>query len=189
MRSNAEARGVECALAEALGQTIDALRFAREQVAYQGALFGGVAFEPTPPELSHVFDPGRYWLTKHYEGRKRFEKHLVLDRLHHMNGDEETCAVALDTSRHVDVWVRNIEQLPSAFKLQLLRNFFSDVVARRTDGQVIVVEHKGSHIAGSERDNTEEKRMAGEKWARVTGGQFVLAMDGDVKLIERALAG
>lgn len=176
-------------LVEAFSQTIESLRDERETQAFEGALFGrSVTFEPTPPDLSHVFDPDRYYPTKPYAGRAEFQRHIVPSPIHEMNDDEVKCALALDLSNQVDCWVRNIERLPSSFHLQIARGrFFPDFVARRTDGVILVIEHKGGQIDGSIRDRTEEKQMVGERWAAVTGNRFVMSRDGDVTPIQQAL--
>ena len=72
----------------------------------------------------------------------------------------------------------------NSFKLPLASgNFFPDFVAKLKDGRIFVVEYKGGLLAGSGVDDTNEKRVVGEKWERASGGKGLFAV------IEREIAG
>lgn len=75
------------------------------------------------------------------------------------DGEEFRCAVFLDEHPAVQFWVRNVDRKPNAFWRQLSGGrFYPDFVAMLTDGRILVVEHKGGHLA----EDAREKRMIGQ---------------------------
>jgi len=104
-----------------------------------------------------------------------------------MNDEEERCATAIDIHGRVARWVRNVERLPTSFRLRVSNQwFYPDFVAELTDGSALIVEYKGAGTEGP-KDRTEEKDAVGRKWASVTGNRFIMARDKDYDAVARAL--
>ena len=110
---------------------------------------------------------------KHRGGAFRFRKHFLgPDDVPYFSGkegdggEEFQCAQMLDSLNEVEFWVRNVSQHVNSFRLPLAQgNFYPDFVAKLRDGQIFVVEYKGELLAGSGIDDTNEKRVVGEKWS------------------------
>jgi type III restriction enzyme len=82
----------------------------------------------------------------------------------------------------VEFWVRNIPRSDFSFRLPTGTDFFyPDFVAKLKDGRTMVVEYKGEPYFGSE--DTKEKQMVGELWARrsVNKDVFLMAVNRDPK--------
>jgi type III restriction enzyme len=96
-------------------------------------------------------------------------------------GEEFDCAVEIDRSKAVKVWVRNIaKRQDSSFWLQTSSDrFYPDFVAQLHDGRTLAVEYKGGHLAGGE--DADEKRKLGELWAARSGGKVLFLMAEKVK--------
>ena len=104
-----------------------------------------------------------------------------------MNGEEAECAGVIDRHPKMKVWVRNIERLPSSFKLRISdRWFYPDFAALLNDGTPVIVEYKGKGTEGV-ADRTDEKRLIGAQWAKTAGGIFVMPFDRDYDAVNRAL--
>jgi type III restriction enzyme len=99
------------------------------------------------------------------------------------------CALAIQLHPKVTRWVRNIERLPTSFRLRVSNQwFYPDLVAQLNDGGIVVVEYKGKGTEGP-ADRTEEKEAVGKKWAAVSGNRFVMAKDRDYGAVARAIGG
>jgi len=99
--------------------------------------------------------------------------------------------MALDGHARVVTWVRNLERDPGAFRLARRpssqgRWFYPDFVARLDDGRTLVVEYKGEHLQDTQ--DTHDKQAAGDLWARITGGIFLMVKNQNYRVIEGALA-
>lgn len=124
---------------------------------------------------------------KPYRPRVELPKHIRLDVFEDMNDEEERCATAIDIHGRVARWVRNVERLPTSFRLRVSNQwFYPDFVAELTDGSALIVEYKGAGTEGP-KDRTEEKDAVGRKWASVTGNRFIMARDKDYDAVARAL--
>lgn len=175
-------------LVDAFGRLIGDLREQRATDAFETALFGNMLAFDHAPALSTIFDPESYYPRKPYRPRVELSKHLCPDLFEEMNGEEEACATAIDIHRRVARWVRNIERLPTSFRLRVSNQwFYPDFVAQLTDGHILVVEYKGAGTEGP-RDRTEEKDAVGRKWAEVTGNRFAMVRDRDYDAVGRILA-
>ena len=175
-------------LVDAFARLIAELRESRATDAFETCLFGNTSDLVTAPNLKTVFDPDRYHPIKLYDGRQSFPKHLNPDLIAEMNGEEEKCATAIELHPKVIRWVRNIEKLPSSFRLQISKSwFYPDFVAQLDDGTALVIEYKGKGTEGP-ADKTDEKRAIGSKWAAVTGNKFVMPFDGDYDAVAREIA-
>jgi type III restriction enzyme len=138
----------------------------RENV-YQLGLFGPDA----KPQLS--VDTGFRFEAGMFDGEKlsrsqssRFTKHFLgWDKVPAFDGkeggEEEQCAVALDSLPQVKHWVRNVANHRKAFRLPTATNlFYPDFVAELADGRIFVVEYKGKLTAQADRP----KKDIGELW-------------------------
>jgi type III restriction enzyme len=178
-------------LVDLIGEVIKKYRGARETQDFESCLFGSALTFETSSNHVAVFDPATYWpdARQLYDGRHAFTKHIRPDRIGAMNGEEAECALALDQHRKVKRWVRILDRMPGTFRIAKSGGwFYPDFVAELTDGRFLVVEYKGEQL--TEKRDTEEKQMVGDKWAASSGGTclFVMAMDRDYAAIARKLA-
>lgn len=75
----------------------------------------------------------------------------------------------------VEFWVRNISQSDYSFWLPTATDkFYPDFVAKLKDGRILVVEYKGAHLVSN--DDSKEKQMIGELWARKSNGAAIFLM-------------
>lgn len=192
-------------LARKLSDKIKAIRLRETEKVYQLHLFAPNA----KPEVS--FDDGFEFFDGMYDGVPKHRGHKFAFRKHFTGpdeipafdgkdgGEEETCAMAIDSLAEVEFWSRNVSQHSNSFRLPLAgRNFYPDFVAKLKDGRVLVVEYKGQqHADEQETRDTREKKIIGDQWQKVSGGRgvFVLATmknkdAGEVrKQIKEALGG
>ncbi len=175
-------------LVDAFARMIVELRDQRAIDSFENCLFDRLDAFTVAPDLQLTFDPDRYHPIKLYEGRTSFPKHLLPDVIGDMNGEEAACAQAIDLHPKVTRWVRNIERLPSSFRLHISHAwFYPDFVAQLDDGTILAVEYKGKGTEGP-ADHTDEKRAIGAHWAKVTGNKFVMPFDRDYDAINRELS-
>lgn len=177
-------------IVEALVKVIAKHRDGRETQAFQLALIpqSGLDFK-TSADLELVFEESRYAYREPYKGRTDFRKHLfrVVGDLE-PTGEEHDCAVYIERMPEVKAWVRNTSQQPSSFWLQTATDkFYPDFVTLLTDGRIMVIEYKGSHIASA--DDAKEKRLIGELWADRSGGSclFLLIEGKEFSRIDAAI--
>lgn len=177
-------------LVDSLARLINRFRDERQTQAFQTCLFGDALPFSTSSDHALVFKPDQYWVDgRHrYTGPHRFKKHLNPDQIGEMNGEEEKCALAIELNGKVKRWVRNLERRPDSFRLATSSDwFYPDFLAELTDGRVLAVEYKGGHLAGN--DDTAEKELIGDRWAKASGGKcvFVMAKDQDYGAVDRAV--
>jgi len=176
-------------LAHALRETIAELRCEREAASYAALFAEDAEHFATSAELALVFDEHRYAFNQPYRGATQFQKHYfpIIGDLK-SEGEEFECAVYLDRLEAVRYWVRNVENKPHSFWLQLSSGrFYPDFVAMLHDGRTLVVEYKGAHLYEAEKN----KRLIGEVWAEASGGQclFCMPTDRGFDRIDAAIAG
>ena len=166
-------------IAARLRGKIDAAREAARQSAWQRTLFD--LEPPAPSEDAPVvrFGQGSYAdVATTPTGALRLNKHLLgPDRAPLTDGtfagDEFQCAVALDNTPEVEVWVRNIARHRDSFSLpRASGRFFPDFVARLAGGRILVVEYKGEHLVTAAE--AREKDALGRLWAERTGNVFLM---------------
>lgn len=164
------------ALAKVLQQKISQCRADASTKSYQQSLFDA---EPAAVEtsFSYVFDFGSAPYAPHwsYVGYPHvFQKHYYPNVGELKNsGEEYECAKALDMTRAVKHWVRNLER--RGFSLPLaLGKFYPDFVAELGDGRILVVEHKGQDRATA--DDAKEKKNIGELWEERSNGKALFLM-------------
>lgn len=163
-------------LAERIERIIDT---AYEQ-SWQVVLFKYPQKVCTSSDINFVFKNDIYPVKKPYSGTVVFSKHYY-PSIGDMNREEVECAQYIDANKNVKFWVRNIERDPQySFWLQLHKNkFYPDFVIMLKDGTIAVVEYKGAMLADNE--DTREKNMLGEIWAKESGGKckFLMATHKD----------
>ena len=135
-------------------------------------------------------DEREYGPNKFYTGQA-FQKHLfkIVGDLK-SDGEEYECARFLDHCADVKVWLRNIDRKQNSFWLQTPSDkFYPDFVALLNDGRVLVVEYKGDAYATN--DDSKEKEKLGKLWADASDGKclFVMCVNRQFGMIERAIKG
>jgi len=176
-------------LAHALRETIAELRREREASSYAALFAEDAEHFAMSAELALLFDEHRYAFNQPYRGATQFQKHYfpIIGDLK-SEGEEFDCAVYLDRLEAVRYWVRNVENKPHAFWLQLPSGrFYPDFVAMLHDGRTLVVEYKGAHLYEAEK----HKRLIGEVWAEASGGRclFCMPTNRGFGLIDRTILG
>lgn len=144
------------------------------------------------PEICFTYPRDAYPYNTLYRGAYPFKKHYytqVGDLEDH--GEEFNCAVFLDNLPEVKVWVRNLERRPNhSFWLQTSTDrFYPDFVCLLNDGRYLVVEYKGEDRWSN--DDSREKRIIGEVWAKRSGGicRFVMPKGQDWGLLKQNSSG
>ena len=124
------------------------------------------------------YDPG--WK---YEGGFEFRKHyfgpqpgeLKEQRADGKLTEEFICAQFPDELPEVKFWVRNLSRRTTSFRLQTATDwFYPDFICLLTDGRVMAVEYKGSHLSGN--DDSGEKRAVGQVWESRSDGKCLFIM-------------
>lgn len=78
--------------------------------------------------------------------------------------EEYRCALAIEQSPDVEVWVRNLQH-PTQFRFPLGKgNTWPDFIAKLKDGRIFVIEYKGNDRYDDPKNVA--KRAVGELWAR-----------------------
>ena len=172
-------------LARKLSEKLAAIRQGEREKVYQLHLFEPNAKPEVTFENGFKFFDGMYDDEPKFRGTKfTFNKHFsgpddiaAFDGID--GGEEQQCAMALDSINEIEFWSRNVAQHRHSFRLPLATgNFYPDFVAKLKDGRVLVVEYKGQQHAGKqETADTRAKRIIGEQWQAVSEGRgvFVLA--------------
>jgi type III restriction enzyme len=158
-----------------------AIRREREAAKKRG--FEQVLFKLLQVEISseHTirFDTQSYHPNRLYSGSFKPKKHFY-PVIGEMNSEELECAKAIEMlGDDVRYWVRNLEN-DKAFRLPTATDFFyPDFIAVLNSGQFLIIEYKGSYLETSE--DTKEKVMIGELWAKLSGNLFSLVTKQDAK--------
>src|SRR5690606_10969171 len=128
--------------------------------------------------LKAAYEPS--WV---YEGGFQFRKHYFGPKPGELREktttgeltEEFRCAQWLDNCAAVTFWVRNLARKSTSFRLQTSSDwFYPDFVCQLTDGRILVVEYKGSHLEDSA--DSQEKRALGEVWAARSDGRCLFSM-------------
>jgi len=168
-------------LAEVLAERLKTLRATAQRTGFQLALLGPEPRGCVSLDYQFRFGCGMYPARPpYYQGRYRFLKHYygVIGDLKD-KGEEYDCAVAIDELSQVRHWVRNLPRFPEfSFWLPTASDrFYPDFVAELDDGRLLVVEYKGE--AYKSNDDSHEKRVIGEYWAKLSGNVFLMAVARD----------
>jgi type III restriction enzyme len=172
-------------LAQKLEAKIKSLRQEARNKAYQLYLFEpeaktGISFD----EGFKFFKDMYFDVRKQRGGAFKFRKHFLgPDNVPSFSGkegdggEEFQCAQMLDSLSEVEFWIRNVSRHVNSFRLPVASgNFYPDFVAKLKDGRIFVVEYKGEPFAGAGNDDTNEKRLIGDLWARASGGKGLFAV-------------
>ncbi|MGC1479769.1 MAG: hypothetical protein WA771_04650 [Chthoniobacterales bacterium] len=127
---------------------------------------------------------GAFGLRKHYFGPKPGD--FRERRLDNSLTEVFQCAQYRDDLKEIQFWVRNLSRKRTSFRLQTSTDwFYPDFVCQLTDGRVLVVEYKGSHLIA----DSAEKATVGAVWAGRSAGQclFVMPSDLDLQSISEAI--
>lgn len=127
------------------------------------------------PEVCFSFDSKEYPYNTKYTGSYNFQNHYYKD-IGSLNGEEEACAIFLDTLPEMKFWVRNIEKRERySFWLQTSSDrFYPDFVCLLKDGRFLTVEYKGADRWSD--DDSKEKRTLGELWEKRSSGTCLFCM-------------
>ncbi|MCY4236720.1 MAG: DEAD/DEAH box helicase family protein [Cyanobacteria bacterium MAG CAR2_bin_4] len=169
-------------LARVLGEKIKACHQRARNNAYQVCLLGlEAALEVSFTDGFKFFDR-IYADVPKYKGSYRFNKHFLgPDHVPAFDGapggEEEQCAMVIDSFPGVKYWTRNVARHPKSFSLPTSTDkFYPDFVALMKDGRLMVVEYKGKDRAPDNSSDAREKQLIGKAWARASGGKAVFVM-------------
>jgi type III restriction enzyme len=163
-------------IARRLKERIAELRALRRTEAGRRFLFDAAAPIETSGADTFQFRAGMFDGERPYRGGRRFTRHFLgPDRVPAFDGnpggEEEQCALTLDSLREVKWWVRNVAKHPAAFWLPTAGGrFYPDFIAELTDGRTFVVEYKGEQGWS----DAQLDRIAGAAWERAGGGLFLM---------------
>ena len=161
-------------LAKVLNEKIKRYREQAYAKGYQDTLFGPAAAVETTFDYAFSFDPNCYPANWYYTGGFQFKKHYyALPGEMKAKGEEYECAFAIENTKQVRYWVRNLSGQPRAsFWLPTSTDrFYPDFVALLEDGRLLVIEYKGEAYATND-DSKERSCLASYGRPRVTEGGF-----------------
>lgn len=173
-------------LCDALFERLATLTAGARQRGFQRSFLGAEPRGCVSADYVFLFGRGMYPARPpYYQGRNRLPKHYYgvigdLKEAPPKQPDHEYhCAVAIDESPAVRHWVRNLPRFPEfSFWLPTSKDrFYPDFVAELNDGRLLVVEYKGEGYKSN--DDSVEKRLIGEYWAKLTGNLFLFAVERD----------
>lgn len=165
-------------LVRALTEKISVARKKAYANGYQDTLFAPQAVVETSFDYAFAYNPNVYPANWYYRGGHKWTRHYYptpgeLDS----KGEEFECSQAIDWTKQVKYWVRNLDSRPKAsFWLPTSTDrFYPDFVALLQDGRLLVIEYKGGLTAQTE--DTKEKRTVGELWEAKSNGKglFMIA--------------
>jgi len=108
-----------------------------------------------------------------YPGGFVFQKHYYHD-IGGLNGEEAVCARSIDSSDHVEFWIRNLSKVEGAYSIPIGigSNFYPDFVVLLKNGKRLIVEYKGKYFASNQ--DSRLKQQMGEFIERHFGDCFFL---------------
>lgn len=171
-------------LVRAVNIEIDRLFELARKKAFQGELFSKMGVAPTLSAFNQFeFKAGVYPVRKPYRGSYEFAKHFytAIDDLKEKTNtgkvsEEFECAQAIDLNKNVKYWVRNIpQQRQTSFWLPTSSDYFyPDFVIELNNGAIVLIEYKGEPYKSN--DDSREKNMVGEQWAKGSNGKRLYLM-------------
>jgi type III restriction enzyme len=170
-------------MARSIRNLIERYRKQAQTDGYQQTLFSSSAKLNMSAAFVYEFSATHYPAkSPFYSGSYKFEKHFYgNNRIEDMKatGEEFECARAIDTLDNVKYWVRNlVRREQGSFWLPLAHGkFYPDFIVELNDGRMLVVEYKGDAYATN--DDSKEKNLVGELWAKNGGDNtlFLMAVD------------
>ncbi|KKU57277.1 MAG: Type III restriction enzyme, partial [Parcubacteria group bacterium GW2011_GWA2_47_12] len=121
--------------------------------------------------------------------REPFSK-CAYDKTDYLNKEEIEFIKRIDNLENVAWWVRNPKDSGFCLSGWKKARFSPDFVVNTKNGNIFLIEYKGGQLKGSE--DTNYKKELGEKWAKLSGGQFQFLLaekakvNADVELIKKA---
>lgn len=164
-------------LAKVLSDRIKSYREQAYEKGYQETLFGSSAAVETSFDFAFSFSPDLYPANWFYSGGFKFKKHYYGPPGElKAKGEEYDCAFAIENTKQVRYWVRNLSRQPqNSFWLPTSSDrFYPDFVAMLDDGRLLVVEYKGEDYVTN--DDSKEKKQLGELWEAKSGGKGLFLM-------------
>ena len=171
-------------LVRAVNIEIDRLFELARKKAFQGELFSKMSVAPTLSAFNQFeFKAGVYPVRKPYRGSYEFAKHFytAIDDLKEKTStgkisEEFECAQAIDLNKNVKYWVRNIpQQRQTSFWLPTSSDYFyPDFLIELNNGAIVLIEYKGEPYKSN--DDSREKNMVGEQWAKSSNGKRLYLM-------------
>ncbi len=169
-------------LARVLREKIEACRRMAQNDAYQEYLFGPEAKLEISFDNGFEFFDGVYSDVEKYCGSYKFSKHFMgpdhvpaFDGV--AGGEEEQCAMAIDSFPDLKYWTRNVARHHNSFSLPTSTDkFYPDFIALMNDDRLLVVEYKGKNWAPENSSDAREKQLIGQQWAKASGGKGVFVM-------------
>lgn len=164
-------------LAKVIAERINDYRKQAYAKGYQESLFGPAAAVETSFDYAFSFNPNNYPANWYYSGGFKFKKHYyALPGEMQAKGEEYECAFAIENTKQVRYWVRNLSGQPRAsFWLPTSTDrFYPDFVALLEDGRLLVVEYKGAAYATN--DDSKEKKQLGELWEAKSNSKGIFLM-------------
>ena len=171
-------------LVRAVNIEIDRLFELARKKAFQGELFSKMSVAPTLSAFNQFeFKAGVYPVRKPYRGSYEFAKHFytAIDDLKEKTStgkisEEFECAQAIDLNKNVKNWVRNIpQQRQTSFWLPTSSDYFyPDFVIELNNSAIVLIEYKGEPYKSN--DDSREKNMVGEQWAKGSNGMRLYLM-------------
>ncbi|MCY4173053.1 MAG: hypothetical protein OXF25_03110 [Cyanobacteria bacterium MAG CAR3_bin_5] len=117
-----------------------------------------------------------------HRGNYKFNKHFLgPDHVPAFDGapggEEEQCAMVIDSFPSLKYWTRNVARHHKSFSLPTPTDkFYPDFVALMEDGRLLVVEYKGKDRAPDNSSDGRGKQLIGKMWAETSGGKAVFVM-------------
>lgn len=171
-------------LARKLSDKLKGFRQAEKDKVYQLNLFAPEARIEVSFDQGFEFFDDMYYDVPKYRGTKfTFKKHFMgPDEIPAFDGaaggEEELCALAIDSLTEVEYWTRNVSRHRNSFSLPTpTGRFYPDFVAKLKDDRILVIEYKGQQHAGEQiTKDTREKQLIGDQWAKNSSAKGVFVM-------------
>ncbi len=162
-------------LEKLLREQLAKYRKAAYDKGFQEVLFEQPQVATTCADIGLSFHNVIYPPKSFYSGRINFKKHFY-PGAGNMNPEEAECAKWIDSHPNVEFWVRNVECHPTcSFWLPTSTDlFYPDFVVKLKDGRYAAIEYKGAIYTTT--DDSKEKNLLGQLWAKASGGQCIFLM-------------
>jgi superfamily II DNA or RNA helicase len=98
-----------------------------------------------------------------------FDKHLY-EKASKMNKEESDFASRLNALENIYWWFRNPEISGFCIQGWKKQKFYPDFIAKTKNGNYIVIEYKGEHLATNE--DSDYKKALGAEWEKLSGGGY-----------------
>lgn len=168
-----------------LGEQLMLVKKQAYDAGFQQALFSAdadlVTYDGPGCAFTYPQDMALYPATSYYQGSYRFKKHyypfpgvLPWKTPKGVISEEFECAQAIDLLDQVDFWVRNLVHSTQFWMPTSTQRTYPDFVIKLKDSRLLIVEYKGGDRVSN--DNSKEKRLIGELWAKKSAGKGLYLM-------------